>query len=181
MKHFLYCWPLIVGLFASVFCISCASQTPQNTFVSNWKSKRATLNLPATMLALLDTIEAKNPDRLSILRTSSKAPHRLQTCFPFEKSHQSGRAVDVAVGDWNNDGGVDLLDACLLASTLESRGWRGNLGLYGHKTGQKSTFWVHCDADGNERWGGLREDNKSGAQPIIWSLKNQPYPRDVKK
>ena len=132
------------------------------------------------MLASLDAVEAQNPNRMSVLRVRENAAHRLQTCFPFEKSHAAGRAVDIEVGDWNSDGKIDLLDACLLADTLESRGWRGSLGAYGHINAQGGTFWVHCDADGNERWGGLREAGK-GTQPLIWSAKEPTLPARCQK
>ncbi len=176
-----YC-ALICLLLAALFGVSCSSQTPFGGTIptpgTNWKTGRAKIKLSATMLASLDAVEAHNPHCLGLLRTRGKAAYRLQTCFPFEKSHESGSAIDVAVGDWNDDGKVDLLDACLVASSLESRGWRGSLGVYGHKTAQSGTFWVHCDADtnGNERWGGLRDENNHSAQAVIWSAQELALP-----
>lgn len=164
-----------------VFGVSCSSQTPSGSTIptpdTNWKTERAKIKLPAPMLASLDAVEAQNSNRLGVLRTREKAAHRLETCFPFEKSHESGRAVDIAVGDWNDDGKVDLLDACLVASTLESRGYRGGLGVYGHQTAQDGTFWVHCDEiNSNERWGGLRDENNQSAQAVIWSAQEMALP-----
>lgn len=162
-----------------VLCASCSSisQSPNSNGApislpgTPWNTWRAsTPAVPPSLLKSLDAVVAHRAENtLAVLRARGQADHASQTCFPFEKSHVQGRAVDIVVGDWNSDGKSDLLDACLLASTLEGPSWQGSLGVYGHQTAQGGIFWIHADVEGRGRWGGVRDAKETFAQPVIWS------------
>jgi hypothetical protein len=146
-----------------------------------WEKWRAsTPKVPLSLLKSLDAVVTPRAENTaSVLRARGLAAHSLQSCFPFEKSHSQGRAVDIAVGDWNADGQSNLLDACLLARALEAQNWQGSLGVYGHQTAQGGTFWIHADANGSERWGGLRHESATEAQqaqPLVWSRREASLP-----
>lgn len=169
-----------------VLCASCSSTSQSSTGNgapislpgTPWNTWRAsTPKVPPSLLKSLDAVVAHRAENtLAVLRARGLADHASQSCFPFEKSHAQGRAVDIAVGDWNSDGKSDLLDACLLASMLEMRDWKGSLGVYGHQTAQGSIFWIHADVGGSGRWGGVRDVKETFAQPVIWSRREASLP-----
>ena len=155
--------------------------TPVSLPGTPWQKWRSsTPKVPLSLLRSLDAVVAHSAgNTLSILRVRGAATHASQTCFPLEESHSKGRAVDIAVGDWNADGQSNLLDACLLVRLLETRGWQGSLGVYGYQTARGGTFWIHADADGAERWGGLRHETATEAkqaQPLVWSNREMSLP-----
>ena len=181
------CWPLLISTGAVLGSASCVSRHVPNSaqtgpgnivFGTPWKTWRGTNpNFAPAMLASLDAVVAQNsPEAIGVLRSRGPAAHSSQSCFPFEESHTKGHALDLAVGDWNRDGKSDLLDACVLASSMEAHDWQGVLGVYGHQTVQGRTIWVHADADGKGRWGGLRDDKTKSAQPLVWSAKALSLP-----
>jgi hypothetical protein len=169
-----------------VLCVSCSSNSqssngndaPISLPGTPWNTWRAsTPKVPPSLLKSLDAVVAHRAENtLAVLRARGLTAHASQTCFPFEKSHAQGRAVDIAVGDWNSDGQITLLDACALASMLEMRGWKGSLAVYGHQTAQGGIFWIHADTNGAERWGGVRDAKETFAQPVIWSRREASLP-----
>lgn len=107
----------------------------------------------------------------------SKSSARLldASCYPFEKRHAHGDAVDMRPADCNADGAIDVLDACLFAHSLETaarQNLRGAIGIYGRRNQHDSEFWIHIDSSGKtDRWGQLRVTQIHGVevQPLIWS------------
>lgn len=165
---------------AAVLSASCSPRAAVSRITNNvptvpgtpWETWRPTAKLPAEFLTALDTaITSTSYGKPNILRAQGRASQEAQSCFPFEKSHQNGHGIDLVVSDFDGDGQVNLLDACLLAADLEAKARTGGLGVYGHETAQGGTFWVHVDNKLKERWGGMRGEGKTPAQPLVWSIK----------
>jgi hypothetical protein len=101
--------------------------------------------------------------------SASAKPH---ACYPFEKVHTPGRALDISVGDLNGDMHVDLTDFCMFAASLESV--QGGCGVYAHESpGSEAALWVHVDWSGKtDRWG-ERRDADGVMWPISWSKRER--------
>lgn len=97
-------------------------------------------------------------------------------CYPFEKRHARGDAIDVWVGDVNGDARADLVDACLFARSLDEGepAIQGGLGVYAQTGGTHGdAAWVHIDAGGKaDRWGEAHAMKGGAARgdaiPIFW-------------
>src|SRR5687768_4315309 len=57
-------------------------------------------------------------DSFRVRRTHRASALTPNGCYPFEKQHAAGKAIDVKVGDCNGDGQIDLVDACRFAAEL---------------------------------------------------------------
>ena len=122
-----------------------------------------------------------DPDSFRVLHGISPARQLELSCYPFEKRHAHGDAIDVRPGDCNSDGKIDALDACLFAhslDTISAKNLRGAIGVYGRQKASDSEWWVHIDNSGKtDRWGQIRTTQEKGAQvqPIVWS----PHEREI--